>query len=91
MTSENGFFPSAKSFVYILLPVEPRTHGKVIKRVPGGSSLAKKVTNIHVYINDPCACPCKNMEVCRAQAGGCGPWGPSKGPNKQNKHTTLLC
>ena len=47
-----------------------------------GVSLAKKVTNIHVYSNGPCACLSKEIEVCRAKSGGCGQEGQFKGTQK---------
>ena len=36
---------------------------QLVDRVPGGVSLAKKVTNIHVYSNGPCACLSKEIEL----------------------------
>ena len=44
----------------------------LLDREPGGVSLAGKVTNSNPHSNNPCACPCMKMKVCRACSGGQG-------------------
>lgn len=37
-----------------------------------GQPITGVLTNCHVYSNGPCACPYKEMDICRAHSGGYG-------------------
>ena len=55
---------------------------KQIEQVPGGISLAGKVTNVLLHSNVPSGWPCKKMDVCRDCVGGCGQGSHDNGLSK---------